>query len=210
MKRRLTAILAMDVVGYSRLIGADETGTLTILPPFKEDMIQPTLKHHRGRVFKLMSDGLLAEFENVVDTVRAAVETQQAVAKHNATGPEDKRIELRVGVSLDDVVFDGDDIHGDGVNVAERLKGSAEPGGICISDIVYEGVRNRIDFLFEDFGEQEFENTLHPVRVWQYRPGADATDGVPETLPLNNCEGPDYQTWERERSTQRITKKIRL
>ncbi len=132
-----------------------------------------------------MGDGMLAEFPSVVDAVRAAVETQQAVAEHNSDLPKDKWIEFRVGINLGDVVIDGDDIHGDGVNVAARLEGLAEPGGICISGKVYEEVRDRVDMPFEDRGEQEFKNINRPVRVWQWRPdrGAVAGDTVPHEEP---------------------------
>ncbi len=137
MERRLAAILATDVVGYSRLIGADEEGTIAALKALRSDIIDPKLAEHHGRIVKLMGDGMLAEFASVVDAVRAAVETQQAVAEHNSNIPEDKRIEFRVGINLGDVVIDGDDIQGDGVNVAARLEGRAEPGGVCVSGMVY-------------------------------------------------------------------------
>ncbi len=132
MERRLAAILATDVVGYTRLIRADEEGTIAALKSLRADLIDPKIAAHHGRIVKLMGDGMLAEFPSVVDAVRAAVETQQAVAEHNSGLPEDKRIEFRVGINLGDVVIDGDDIYGDGVNVAARLEALAEPGGICI------------------------------------------------------------------------------
>ncbi len=133
MERRLAAIMAADVVGYSRLIRADEEGTIAALKALRADLIDPKIAEHHGRIVKLMGDGMLAEFASVVDAVRAAVETQVAVAEHNAGLPENKRIEFRVGINLGDVVIDGDDIHGDGVNVAARLEGLAEPGGISVS-----------------------------------------------------------------------------
>ncbi len=139
MERRLAAILVADVVGYARLIRVDEEGTIAALKALRADLIDPKLGEHSGRIVKLMGDGMLAEFPSVVDAVRAAVETQQAVAEHNSDLPEDQWIEFRVGINLGDVVIDGDDIHGDGVNVAARLEGLAEPGGICISGKVYEG-----------------------------------------------------------------------
>ncbi len=125
MERRLAAIMAADVVGYSRLIRADEEGTIAALKALRADLIDPKIAEHHGRIVKLMGDGMLAEFASVVDAVRAAVETQQAVTDHNSGLPEDKRIEFRVGINLGDVVIDGDDIHGDGVNVAARLEGLA-------------------------------------------------------------------------------------
>ncbi len=132
MERRLAAIFVADVVGYSRLIRADEEGTLDRLRALRDEIIYPKVAEHNGRIVKLMGDGMLAEFPSVVDAVRAAVQTQKALAEHNSGLPEDQRIEFRVGINLGDVVIDGDDIHGDGVNVAARLEGLAEPGGICV------------------------------------------------------------------------------
>ena len=129
MERRLAAIMATDVVGYSRLIGADEEGTIAALQGLRADLVDPKISEHHGRIVKLMGDGMLAEFPSVVDAVRAALETQQAVADHNSDIPKDKRIEFRVGINLGDVVVDGDDIQGDGVNVASRLEGLAPTGG---------------------------------------------------------------------------------
>ncbi len=189
MERRLAAIMAADVVGYSRLIRADEEGTIAALKALRADLIDPKIAEHHGRIVKLMGDGMLAEFASVVDAVRAAVETQQAVNDHNSGLPEDKRIEFRVGINLGDVVIDGDDIHGDGVNVAARLEGLAQPGGICVSGSVHEQVRDRIDLAFEDLGEQEVKNIDRPVRVWQWRPDRSAVSGdtvppeEPRTLP---------------------------
>jgi len=175
VKRRLAAILAADVVGYSRLIRADEEGTIAALKAVRADLIDPKLAEHNGRIVKLMGDGMLAEFASVVDAVRTAVETQALVAKHNAGLAEDKRIEFRVGVNLGDVVIDGDDIYGDGVNVAARLEGLAEPGGIWVSDKVYEEVRDRTNFAFEDMGEQEVKNIDRPVRVYRVLPDGEAS-----------------------------------
>ena len=168
MKRRLAAIMATDVVGYSRLIRADEEGTLTALKALRADLIDPKIAEHHGRIVKLMGDGMLVEFASVVDAVRTAVETQQAVTVHNADVPADKRIVLRIGINLGDVVIDGDDIQGDGVNVAARLEAMAEPGGICVSGMVYEGVRDRMDVPFEDLGERAVKNIDRPVRVWRW------------------------------------------
>jgi len=181
MERRLAAILATDVVGYSRLIRADEEGTLAALNALRADIIDPKLAEHNGRIVKLMGDGMLAEFPSVVDAVRVAVESQQALAEHNAGLPEDKRIEFRVGINLGDVVIDGDDIQGDGVNIAARLEGLAEAGGICISGSVYEQVRDRMDFKFEDLGEQEVKNIARPVRVWQWLPAVSAATATTAT-----------------------------
>lgn len=190
MERRLAAILAADVVGYSRLIRADEEGTIAALKALRADFVDPKLAEHNGRIVKLMGDGILAEFASVVDAVRTAVETQVAVARHNAGLPGDKRIEFRVGVNLGDVVIDGDDIHGDGVNIAARLEGIAKPGGICISDKVYEEVRDRLDVAFEDLGEQEIKNVDRPVRVWRWSGMEGAESKVRTSEPLQLPDKP--------------------
>jgi adenylate cyclase len=186
MERRLAAILAADVVGYSRLIRADEEGTLDRLKALRNEMIDPKVAEHNGRIVKLMGDGMLAEFPSVVDAVRAAIEAQRSITEHNAGLPEEKRIEFRVGINLGDVVIDGDDIHGDGVNLAARLEGMAEPGGICVSGMVYEGVRDRIDILFEDMGEQKVKNIDRPVRMWRWAPfrGPTRAAAPPEDTQL--------------------------
>ncbi len=171
MDRRLAAILATDVVGYSRLIRADEEGTIAALKALRADLVDPKIAEHHGRIVKLMGDGMLAEFPSVVDAMRAAVETQQAVAEHNSGLPDDKRIEFRVGINLGDIVIDGDDIQGDGVNVAARLEELAAPGGICISGNVYDEVRDRIDEDFEDLGLKEIKNIDRPIRIWKWSPG---------------------------------------
>jgi adenylate cyclase len=186
--RRLAAILAADVVGYSRLIRSDEEGTLAALKAIREDIINPKVAEHHGRIVKLMGDGMLAEFGSVVDAVRNAVATQEAVAEYQADVPKDHRIIFRVGINLGDVVIDGDDIHGDGVNVAARLEALSEPGGICISSKVYEEVRDRIDLAFDDLGEQRVKNIDRPVRVWRWSKDATVTTKGPATaselLPL--------------------------
>jgi adenylate cyclase len=186
MERRLAAILAADVVGYSRLIRADEEGTLDRLKALRNEIIDPKIAEHNGRIVKLMGDGMLAEFASVVDAVRAAIEAQRSIIEHNAGLPEKKRIEFRVGINLGDVVIDGDDIHGDGVNVAARLEGLAEPGGICLSGAVYDQVRDRTDFAFEDLGEQEVKNIDRPIRVWRWLHdrGVMASDTVSPERPL--------------------------
>ncbi len=184
MERRLAAIMVTDVVGYSRLIRSDEEGTLAALKALRADLIDPNIAEYHGRVVKLMGDGMLAEFASAVDAVRAAVEAQRAVAERNADLPEDKRIAFRVGINLGDVVVDGDDIHGDGVNVAARLEGLAEAGGICISGGVHDQVRDRIDVPFEDMGEQTFKNIDRPVRVWQWSVDGAVAVLKSETEPL--------------------------
>jgi adenylate cyclase len=168
LERRLAAILASDVVGYSRLIRSDEDGTLAALKALRADIIGPKIAQGRGRVFKLMGDGLFAEFASVVAAVRAAAEMQQALAERNAASPDSRRIEFRIGVHLGDVVTDGDDIYGDGVNVAARLESLAEPGGVCVSAAVYEQVRDRLELRFEDLGQQQVKNIDRPVHVWRW------------------------------------------
>jgi adenylate cyclase len=163
--RRLAAILAADVAGYSRLMGADEEGTLAALKAIRRELSDPKVKEHRGRIVKTTGDGLLIEFASVVDAVRCAVEVQRAMAERNADVPPDRRIELRMGINLGDIIKDGRDIYGDGVNVAARLEGLAEPGGICVSRVVRDQVRDKLAFAFEDMGERQVKNIARPVRV---------------------------------------------
>jgi adenylate cyclase len=167
--RRLTAILAADVAGYSRLMGADEEGTHERLKAHLRDLVEPKIAEHRGRIVKNTGDGLLAEFASVVDAVRCAVEVQRGMAARNAETPEDKRITFRIGINLGDVIVEGEDIFGDGVNVAARLEALAEPGGICVSRVVRDQVRDKLDFVVEDMGEQQVKNIARPVRVYALR-----------------------------------------
>jgi len=169
--RRLAAILAADVAGYSRLMGADEEGTLAELKTIRRELSDPKVKEHRGRIVKTTGDGLLIEFVSVVDAVRCAVEVQRAMAERNADVPLDRRIELRMGINLGDIIRDGRDIYGDGVNVAARLEGLAEPGGICVSRVVRDQVRDKLDFAFEDMGEQQVKNIARPVRAYRVATG---------------------------------------
>jgi adenylate cyclase len=170
--RRLTAILAADVAGYSRLMGADEEGTHERLKAHLRELIEPKIAEHRGRIVKNTGDGLLAEFQSVVDAVKCAVEVQQGMADRNVPAPPEKRIEFRVGINLGDVISEEHDIFGDGVNVAARLEALAEPGGICISRVVRDQVRDKLDFAFEDLGEQSVKNIARPVRVYALSPQA--------------------------------------
>ena len=167
MERRLAAILVADMAGYSRLMEQDEEGVLERQKAHRRELIDPEIEGHGGRIVKTTGDGMLAEFSSVVEAVRATVETQQAVAERNAELPEDKRIEFRIGINLGDVVIDGDDIHGDGVNVAARLEGLSEPSGICVSGKVYDEVRDRTDIAFEDLGERKLKNIFNPVQVFR-------------------------------------------
>jgi adenylate cyclase len=179
MGRRLTAILAADVVGYSRLMGADEAGTLAAVKALRKELFAPKVAEHHGRIVKLMGDGALVEFPSVVHAVQCAVEVQRALAERNAGTPEDGRIELRIGVNLGDVIAEGGDIYGDGVNVAARLEELAEPGGIALSGSAHDHVMGKVDFAFEDAGEHDLKNIARPVRVYRW---SDATaDPVPGT-----------------------------
>src|SRR5215813_4661302 len=164
--RRLTAILAADVAGYSRLMGVDEEGTHERLQGHLRELVNPKIAEHRGRVVKNTGDGFLAEFVSVVDAVRCAAEVQRRMAERNATVPPENRIELRMGINLGDVIVEGEDIYGDGVNIAARLEALAEPGGICISRVVREQIQDRLPYSFEDLGEQSIKNIARPVRVY--------------------------------------------
>src|SRR5205085_2108110 len=157
MERRLTAILAADVVGYSRLMGSDEAGTLTQLKQLRADIIERKVAEHHGRIVKLTGDGILAEFPSVVSAVDCAVGVQRAVRARNGSVPPDTRIEFRIGVNLGDVIVEGEDILGDGVNVAARLESIAAPGGIAVSQSVRDHVDKRLDVVFEDMGERRLK-----------------------------------------------------
>jgi adenylate cyclase len=162
--RRLAAILAADVAGYSRLIEADEEGTLSRLKVLRAEIIDPKIAHHKGRIVKTSGDGLLVEFASVVDALRCAAEAQMALAESNAPLPQDRRIEFRIGINVGDIVVEDGDIFGDGVNVSARLEGLAEPGGICVSARVQEDAAGLLDLALEDTGEQALKNIARPVR----------------------------------------------
>ena len=183
MERRLAAILAADVVGYSRLIGADEAGTLTALRELLKDLVEPTLKRHHGRVVKLMGDGLLAEFASVVDAVTAAVEIQEAVPERTAHLPEDRRIALRIGVNIGDIAVKDGDLFGHGVNVAARLQEVAIPNGVAISEGAYRELSGRLDLPFKDVGERALKNIKRPVRIWLWSSTNTSNDGSASDLP---------------------------
>ena len=188
-QRRLAAIVSADVVGYSRLMGVDEAGTHERLQARFRDLVQPKIVEHRGRVVKLMGDGLLAEFPSVIDAVNWALEVQATVAELDTETAADERIEYRVGVNLGDIIVDGDDIFGDGVNVAARLQEIAGTGGVCISDKVHTEVRGKVSVEFADGGAQAVKNITEPVHVWRWSPNQQATakpvvTGPDEPLPL--------------------------
>src|SRR5499425_202696 len=185
--RRLAAILAADVAGYSRLMGDDEEGTHERLRAHLRELVDPKIAEHRGRTVKNTGDGFLAEFASVVDAVRCAVEVQRGMAEREPEVPEDHRIRFRVGINLGDVIVEDDDIFGDGVNVAARLEALSEPGGICISRMVRDQIRDKLPYPFDDMGEQSVKNIARPVRVYALRPGAvAATTGsaAPAASPI--------------------------
>jgi len=172
VQRRLAAILAADVAGYSRLMGRDEEGTLAALTAHLADLIKPCITEHQGRLVKTTGDGLLAEFASVVDAVRCAVAIQNGMPERNAEVPEDRRIEFRIGINIGDVIVQDDDVFGDGVNVASRLEGLAEVGGVCISDMVHQGIGSKLNLSFEDLGPQRVKNISEPLRAFHIRLGA--------------------------------------
>src|SRR5712672_122678 len=168
--RRLAAILAADVAGYSRLMGADEEGTHERLKAHLRGLINPKIAEHRGRIVKNTGDGFLAEFASVVDSVRCAVEVQRGMAEREPAVPDEQRIRFRIGINLGDVIVEEHDIFGDGVNVAARLEALAEPGGICISRVVRDQIRDKVYYQFEDRGERQVKNIVRSVRVFALRP----------------------------------------
>jgi adenylate cyclase len=172
--RRLAAILAADVAGYSRLMGADEEGTHERLRAHRRQLIDPKIAEHHGRIVKTTGDGILVEFASVVDAVRCAAEVQRGMIDREPEMPDERRIRLRIGVNLGDVIAKGNDIFGDGVNVAARLEALAEPGGICVSGTVRDHIRGKLPYPLEDRGEQKVKNIALPVRVYALRPEAIA------------------------------------
>ena len=186
VERRLAAILAADVVGSCRLIGIDEEGTLAQLKALRKTLFDPKIAQHHGRIVKNTGDGALVEFASVVDAVRCADEIQRSVAEQNTDVPQDKRIEFRIGVHVGDIIIDENDIYGDGVNIAVRLEGIAEPGGISISDDAHRQIRGKVDITFEDLGSQSLKNIAEPMRVWRV-PNGRAGPAMPNR-PADNAQ----------------------
>jgi len=185
VERKLAAVLAADIAGYSRLIGADKEGTLARLKAHRREVIDPKIAEHKGRIVKTTGDGLLVEFASVVDALRCATEMQTAMAERNATMPAESRIEFRIGIHQGDIVVEDGDIFGDGVNIAARLEALAEPGGICVSARVQEDVAGKLDLAFEDIGEQELKNIARPVHVFRVTAkGVAQPNEQPLALPL--------------------------
>jgi TolB-like protein/Tfp pilus assembly protein PilF len=212
VQRRLAAILAADVVGYSRLMGQDESGTLAALKARRKEVLEPLVSRHRGRIFKVTGDGVLVEFGSAVNAVECAIELQGGMATANSDLPETRHIVLRVGVNLGDVMVEGSDLYGDGVNIAARLEGIAEPGGILLSGTAFEYVRNKVDAGFEDLGNQTLKNIAEPVRVYRVTGTPQVSVTTPKAtekpavavLPFVNMSGDVEQQYFSDGITEDI------
>lgn len=214
MERRLTTILAADVVGYSRLMGEDEAGTMVLLKARRKDVLEPLVAKHRGRIFKLMGDGVFVEFGSAVAAVECAIEVQAAMAAANAAPPAGKDIWLRIGINLGDVMVEGGDLYGDGVNLAARLQEAAEPGGISLSAKVHAEIARKLDLDFENLGDRALKNIVEPVRIYRLKPGAPAAAraAAPQAvakpaivvLPFTNMSGEAEQDFFADGLTEDV------
>ena len=218
MERRLAAVLMADVVGYSRMMEADEAGTHAALNERRASILDPVVRAHSGRIVKVMGDGVLIEFGSAVNAVAGAVELQRKSAEANALLPDPSRIILRIGINLGDVIGEGADIFGEGVNIAARLEAIAEPGGICISAKVHDEVDGKLDCAFEDMGEQAIKNISRPIRVYRLRPDKPVDGAAPErpvltlpekpsiaVLPFQNMSGDAEQEYFADGMVEDIT-----
>src|SRR5438874_10309017 len=183
--RRLAAILAADAVGYSRLMREDEEGTHERFKAHRRELVDPKIREHHGRIVKYTGDGMLAEFPSVVEAVLCAVEIQGGMSRRNVGVADDERISFRIGVNVGDVIAEPEDIYGDGVNIAARLEALAEPNGICISQMVYEQIRDKLDYPFEDLGHLTVKNIARPLHAFALRPEVIATLPVSEIVPVH-------------------------
>ncbi len=213
-ERKLAAIVSADVVGYSRLIGADEAGTLARLRQLRGDIVDPQIVQHGGRIVKVMGDGLLLEFPSVVNAVKCSIVVQDALADLNGAISNDRQILLRIGINLGDILIEGDDIHGDGVNVAARIQAASEPGGVSLSGVAYESLGTLVDAEFEDTGLQSFKNIARPVHVWRWKGRLSPTQIEPDlplpekpsiaVLPFNNMSAEPEQDYFADGITEDI------